>query len=524
MVYICAVMNFKLQKLRLRIFISVIASVFFSANVVAQSYTISPNYIDDGGFTHVKVIGQDGDGFYLLQSNLSLETDRDRVGFKSRKYKISYYDFNLKQKWNKAITPFEDGATVEAVTFFNEHVLVIQSQHHRDEDNIVFFADTYNNTGLADKSKIRLSECRFEKYNEASKLKVVTSTSKTIGALYFEEDADREVWVETFVFDSLLVMTSKMQLVIPGEAKRILETNYALSEQGDFAGLVQLNETADKSDFEMFDKFYKKPDKEKKRIPQYHLFVNRFGEKIAKEFPVSNENKAVSEAAIAIDNLNSNVVVAGFYADKNSNSGTGILYATVSLKSNDSLHLTTHSITGDAQIKLIGERNEEGSFGLFGYPIQRVILRADGGAVLVAEAAYTSEYSYYDYFTQSFTRKTEYHFDNVIVLSINALGTIDWTHVLRKSQTSTDDGGFLSSFISVLNNDKLALLYNSELSRNNEVLNYSMNAKGELNESKLISSSERIYILPKAGKQIDNETLIVPALIKKRMYLVKIKI
>ena len=108
--------------LRLKFFLFVFVLMFFALSAFAQSYTISPVNLDDAVYSHVKVIGQDEDGFYLLQSNLSLATERDRIGFKNRKYKISYYDFSLKQKWNKALTPFEDGANVEAVTFFNNHI------------------------------------------------------------------------------------------------------------------------------------------------------------------------------------------------------------------------------------------------------------------------------------------------------------------------------------------------------------------------------------------------------------------
>ena len=227
---------------RLNFFLILFALTFFGTNVFAQSYTISPEDLDDAVYSHVKVIGQDDEGFYLLQSNLSLATERDRVGFKNRKYKISYYDFNLKQKWNKVLTAFEDGASVEAVTFFNNHLLVLQSHWHRGENTVTFFADLYNNNGKTDKSNLRLGECHYGKNNDLGKVKLLTSTSRLTGAMYFEEDADNELHVQLISFDSALTVRAQKLLVIPYDDRKLLDTDYALSENADFISLAQLNE------------------------------------------------------------------------------------------------------------------------------------------------------------------------------------------------------------------------------------------------------------------------------------------
>ncbi|MBK7855311.1 MAG: hypothetical protein IPJ79_10760 [Bacteroidetes bacterium] len=65
--------------------------------------------------------------------------------------------------------------------------------------------------------------------------------------------------------------------------------------------------------------------------------------------------------------------------------------------------------------------------------MKKVILRSDGGAVIIAEVAYTSEFSYYDYFSQTYVRRVEYHFENAAIFSVNADGTIHWNTVLRKN-------------------------------------------------------------------------------------------
>ncbi len=484
--------------------------LFSFSNTFSQTYMLSPKNLDDAVYSHVKVIGQDDEGFFLLQSNLSMFTDRDRIGFKNRKYKISYFDFNLNQKWEKLLVATEEGANVEAVTFHNDHILIIQSKWKRNDNVVTFYADVVNSAGKTSKANIKLGECRFGSTNDLGKIKLITSNSKLTAALYFEEELDAELRLQTIVFDSSLAMISKQQLTIPYRDNVLGETKYALSESGDFIALVQLSTRVKSGD--------------KRKLIQYRLFINRVGQNQFREFPLVVENKSLTEAVLAIDKLNNNAVVAGFYADKNSNSGTGVMFSRISLSFEDTLHVNYFTIKGDSQLKLVGERNADNNLGLFNYPIQRIVLRADGGAVIIAEAAYVNEYSYYDYFTQTFNQRAEYNFDNIVVLALDADGNVSWTNVIRKNQTSTDDAGFLSSFVSTLSSDKLSIIYNGNINSNNEVICYQINTKGEMNETKIIRSNERIYILPRAGKQVDEETLIAPAIIKKKMYLVKIKL
>ena len=181
-------------------------------------------------------------------------------------------------------------------------------------------------------------------------------------------------------------------------------------------------------------------------------------------------------------------------------------------------------IDESARMKLVGERNSGANTGLYTYPIRKLVLRSDGGAVIIAEAAYYSEYSYYDYFTQSFTRRTEYKYDNVVIMSIHTDGTIDWSGVLRKDQVSMDDGGFLSSFSTVLQSDHIDLLYNSDNGRNNEVSLFTINNKGVTDQKSVTRTSDHITIIPQSGKQVDANTLITTAIQKKRLFLVKFEL
>jgi hypothetical protein len=192
----------------------------------------------------------------------------------------------------------------------------------------------------------------------------------------------------------------------------------------------------------------------------------------------------------------------------------------------DPINITKNNFTinGDAQSKLVGERNSANGMGLFNYPIQKIIVRNDGGAVIVAEAQYLSEYSYYDYYTQSFNRRIEYHFDNIVLMSVSANGTIDWSQVIRKDQSSVDDEGLYASFAYAISPDAISIFLNGDIGRNNEVVLFSIDYKGSLSTKKITRQGENISLIPKSGKQVDESVLIVPGINKKRVYLFKIEL
>ena len=59
--------------------------------------------------------------------------------------------------------------------------------------------------------------------------------------------------------------------------------------------------------------------------------------------------------------------------------------------------------------------------------------------VIIAEANYTSDYSYYDYYLRTYIARQYHHRDNIIRLSVNKDGTILWSNMVSKEQTSEDD-------------------------------------------------------------------------------------
>lgn len=484
------------------------ALLFFSLKIIsAQTVTFSPSLIDDKGFDNVKIIGQDEDGFYLLQSNLPLELERDRVGFRNRKYKIAYYTDEMVPRWSKAVDALTDGASVHTITFFHNKIIVITGIENKAESTVAIYGYLMNNKGEII-SNHEIGKVSLENNSDYDKAKIITSSNHQLSGIMVHEYIDEQKQsVHLMVIDTALKLGHNKKLSISYGSKKFTATGYSLSDKGDFH-LIGVRSVKDKN-------------AEKKRQEDFILFSAAAVSSQFSEFLVSEGNKDITGASINFDNINNKIICAGFYVDRSSTTGAGIIYATLDMNDISHLNIKTKPIDSSTQVKLLGERNSGYDIGLVSYPIQKIILRNDGGAVIIAEASYTTDYAYYDYFTQSYTRRIEYHFNNIVVISVNGNGSIHWLNVIRKNQESEDDGAVFSSFCPVLSPEEITLIYNSDISRYSEVITAHISNTGEEKENKPVRSNDHLLLLATSGKQVSENEVVIPCIAKKKLMLAK---
>jgi hypothetical protein len=485
-----------------------VLSFVFSQRVFPQTVFVSPTAFDDGNFDNIKVIGQDDDGIFLLESNLSFESDRDRVGFKSRKFKVAYFNHQLQPKWIKEIEPMPADASVQAITFSQEKILIISTVFNRAQNKVSLFSQWMNDKGEITANK-ETGIITLEKNSDYDKVRLIASGNRQLtGILMQEYIDDQKQSVHLFVMDSAFKVVNNKNLLINYGTKKFAASDFSLSDKGDFH-LLGVRTTKDKS-------------AGKKKQETYILFSAPADSTNLSEFLISENGNDATNASINFDNINNKIVCAGFFDDRTAPTGAGIIFAAIEMKSPLQMVYKTHSIENGGQFKLLGERNRDADIGLSNYQIEKIILRKDGGAVLVAEASYTTDYSYYDYFTQSYTSRTEYHFNNIVIIAVNLNGNIDWLNVVRKNQESEDDGGVFSSFCPVLTSDELILIYNSDISRNSEVLGARTSKTGAQTENHLVRPSEHLLLYSRSGKQVSEDEVVIPCISKKKLSLVKI--
>lgn len=471
----------------------------------SQQISISPQAIDEDGLDYAKVIGQTETGVYVLGSNLSLESTRDRFGLRVRRYVVSYYDNDkLQLRWRRELKPEPLNGSLEHVGFFNESVISITSTYDKTGNRHELFFSILDSTGKFVKSAVQIYEGTVMRPSSLGKPRQVNSTDNRWMGIVQYENREEETVTHFGCIGKDFEPVTHYRISIPATGGKTEAGKFLLTDNLRFCFISQYD-----------------PDQ---GAGSRSFRVHVADSVIHRSFPFNTVSQPVSEAVLAYDRMNKMLNVTGFYAAKSAASGTGILLGKIDPENPDSLMVRRGDLNHAPESQLTGQRHSGAGVSIHNYPVNRIIPRSDGGEIIIAEAAYLSEYSVFDYFTQTYNRRIEYHYDNILIISLNEDASLDWSQVIRKNQTTLDDDGLFSSFCMMVNAEDLLFLYNGEIGRHNEIKGQTIDARGQISSLRFNLNGDNVLLLPRSGKQISSNVIIVPAVTKKKLFLLKIEL
>lgn len=255
----------------------------------------------------------------------------------------------------------------------------------------------------------------------------------------------------------------------------------------------------------------------------------------AQEYRIELGEKFITDLAFRVAD-DKRLVFAGFYSEKGTYSIKGTCFfrvdpqtkeiQNVNLKEFDFQFRTEFLSDGETQRAARAEA--AGDVGrqpeLYRFSLDELILRSDGGAVLVAEQYYVYERVYrlwdgtlrYDYY---------YNYNDIIVVNIRPDGSIEWATRIPKRQETYNDGGYFSSYAMSIVRDRLYFIFNDnrrnfENDGNNRLYNFNgrnsvvalaeLYKDGQLRLYPLFLNRDADTITrPKICKQIGSRRMIV---------------
>jgi len=241
------------------------------------------------------------------------------------------------------------------------------------------------------------------------------------------------------------------------------------------------------------------------------------------------EDKFAASGYIKIDNLNGKVYFGGFYANKKNGSFEGLIYADMEIVSGK--FLTTKFIPFDKDlVAAAGARHKNHAFD--NYEVKQLIVKNDGGFVLVSEvhyvttrSNYTPGYGYYSFYNTPYmtTMVREFHFDDIMALSYGKDGSREWSSFIPKVQYSQEDGGVFSSYALLNSGGTLAFLFNDFNIAHSRIQLATMDATGATDiHSFSPEGNDYPDWLPKSGKQVASRVLVVPCFHKKQICFARV--
>ncbi len=291
-------------------------------------------------------------------------------------------------------------------------------------------------------------------------------------------------------------------------------------------------------------KFQEKGESKRRGTPNYEYRILGYREDGAdvEEYEVALGGMFLSDMKIDVSPKR-DIICAGFYSEQGTFSIKGTYYIRIDRKTKEiekmsakefDIDFITMNFTQRQEKKAKRKAAKGKNIELYEYDLRDIIPRADGGAVLMAEQYYVTVICRTDPRTGITTCTNYYHYNDVIVVSIDKSGDIEWATKVSKRQTSVNDGGYYSSYVSMVTNEKLYLVYNdhkknldpslkqgqyynfSVRDKNGVVVLASIDGEGNVSRKALFSNAEITAItVPKLCKQVNKKQLLMFAKVLK---------
>jgi len=177
------------------------------------------------------------------------------------------------------------------------------------------------------------------------------------------------------------------------------------------------------------------------------------------EFDLGLQNVRVLSLGIECDITDGEMAISGFYGRRNSWDMDGALYLAFDQIAGEVVHSNLNPFSTEFVAQFSKLRAKRGRGIRKNFVFRQFVSRPDGGAYVVAE-----DYELIVRTVQTgrgtTTTNYYYYYRDIIVLSINKEGDVDWYAHIPKEQNSMNDGGYYLGYTFLMNEDGLHFVYN----------------------------------------------------------------
>jgi hypothetical protein len=308
-------------------------------------------------------------------------------------------------------------------------------------------------------------------------------------------------------------------------------------------GLFSINtyKVSDKGNVFLLGKIYEEKSKDVrfgKVNFKYTILSYSNSENTVKEYGISLGDKFLTDMQIAIT-PKEDIVCAGFYSDKGMHSIKGTYFlridgVTKEIVSKSTKEFGLNFITLEMTEKQAAKTKKRAEKGkdteLYEFDLDNLVLRDDGGAVLVGEQYYVRvTHSTYTTANGGTNTVTTYHYyyNDVIVINIDPSGNIQWAVKVAKDQHTINDGGFFSSYALHVNKNNIYIIFNDNPKnmsailqqgkrynfvpyKESEVIIAQIDKNGIITKKSLFASLKKdIITRPKVCEQISEKEMVI---------------
>ncbi len=337
----------------------------------------------------------------------------------------------------------------------------------------------------------------------------------------------------TLLFDKDLQLQKKYQLNMPMEEKNDYFTDFLLDNEGTL----------------VFGKYVRRGGGD--FVTDLNLVVKEVDADTFAIHDLKTADRILDEVKIKIDNTNKRYLFSAFYYKQKRGSIEGLYTVTWDRGSSAVIQQHILPFTDEMRQQAKGpDANLKIAFN--DYFIKNIIIKKDGGYILVAESMYSSSrgggpfnrwdymgwnspwnypfnsfyyspYGFGGYGSPYYNRwgmgaPTRYHAENIMVLSFDNSDSLQWSNVIPKTQFDDQTDGLISH--QMLNTGgEIHFLYNNYERRTLLLNDQTIDAEGKVVRKPTLKNLDRnIDFMPRYGKQIGARSIVMPC--QYRNYLI----
>lgn len=254
-----------------------------------------------------------------------------------------------------------------------------------------------------------------------------------------------------------------------------------------------------------------------------HLYLLHFNQNEVHEYVLGDSQHFYTQAVLNYDHFGKRLIVQQVYGKSVQEGQKGIY--TFSLGADAKVN--EHYLAFDSSMieSMHPQRTLSGKNYLSDYGLLRLVPQNDGGILSIIERSSVS--SEEDILMVSGvpqnTSRNIYNYEDICVISQSSEGAIHWYHVINKSQSTINDGGYYSSVIPLVTSEAVHMVFNDMLLNIGTALQYTIWADGSM-QSKILLGNEREYVsvIPSEAQQISAFEWLLPVMKDRKFALVKL--
>lgn len=350
---------------------------------------------------------------------------------------------------------------LEDIIRINNRIYLFSSYHNlKDRKNYLFVQEINSTSLLLSKEMTKVSEAKTSSAYKEGDFNFQFSRDSQFLLVYAQHPLrkkDQEQFTLT-ILDSTLSTVWEKQIALPYPNKNFSVEECRIDNKGDVYVLGVAFEDLSVN--------------RRQGTPDYKYKLLHFSNNgtTVQDYEISLNDLFITDLTIR-ENKGNELVCAGFYSEKNSYSIKGVCYFRIDLRQKAFTRVNTRPFDFDFITLYLSpgkkrkalESEQEGNTRkqaeLYNYNLNDIILRNDGGAVLVAEQYFVERVETWDYAGRRYI-DYYYHYNDIILANIRPDGTIQWTARVPKEQVTRNDNGYFSSYSMTIARNRLLFLFN----------------------------------------------------------------